>query len=79
MRVTPRTLDELKAVKDPTARALAAKAYLEQGEEKLSQARRVRDLAIQEVLKDRDLTAAQVAAACGVSVSTVKALKRWVR
>lgn len=70
----PRTLDELRSVRDPLAQALAAKSYIERAEDAARQARRVRDAAIREYLKEHGPT--ETAKACGVSLATVKALRR---
>ena len=76
-RVTVDTLEQLRKVREPAARALAAKDYIQSGEQKLGQARDIRDAAVQEYLKSH--TVAETAQACGLSESTVKALKRWMR
>lgn len=74
MTEAPRTLDELQAVQDPAAQALAAKLYIEQREQAIRDARRIRDAAIRRYSKDHSLT--ETAAACGVSVATVKVVTR---
>ncbi len=72
--MTPRNLDELRAVTDPAAQALAAKSYIEQREQAIKDARRIRDAAIRRLLETRGVT--DTARTCGVSVSLVKALNR---
>lgn len=72
--MTPRNLDELRAVKDPIARALAAAAYIAEREQAIETARRIRDDAVREVRKT--LSISKTAVACGISEATVKAIKR---
>jgi AraC-like DNA-binding protein len=71
---TPANLDELRRVKDPAARALAAAAYIAAREEAIREARRIRDAAIVEYAKEHSIS--QTAKACGVSESTVKVVTR---
>lgn len=66
----PRNLDELRAVRDPAQRALAAAAYIEQREQAIAEARSVRDDAIRALLGEHGPT--KTARMCGVSVSHVK-------
>lgn len=70
----PGTLDELRAIRDPAARALAAKAYIERREQAIRDARAIRDDAIRRYSETHSLS--QTAAACGVSVTVVKQVKR---
>lgn len=70
----PRNLDEVRAVTDPVARALAAAAYIEARESAIEEARRIRDAAVREVRKT--LSISKTAAACGLSPATVKAVTR---
>lgn len=66
----PRTLDDLRKVSDPAARTKAAKAYVDQRREAITQALVIRDTAIRELLKQYG--PAEVARLCEVSLSTVK-------
>jgi hypothetical protein len=66
----PRNLDELRAVKAPADRAVAARAYVEQRQEAIRQALAVRDAAIRELLENSGPS--EVARLCDVSLSTVK-------
>lgn len=72
--MTPKTLADVTAIRDPAERARAAKLYIE---ERVEKARRdalaVRDEAIRLVLESNGPTA--TAKLCGVSVSTVKLVR----
>ena len=70
----PRTLDELGAITDPAERALAAKAYIEQRQDAVRIARDIRDEAVRTYAQTHSRS--QTAAACGVSVTGVKQVKR---
>jgi hypothetical protein len=72
--MTPRNLQELRAIREPAARALAAKAYIEQREEAIKDARRIRDEAVLEYSETHSLS--ETAAACGISIGTVKVIRR---
>jgi phage-related tail fiber protein len=76
---SPRTLDDLYAIKDPTERALAATAYLERIEKATRAAHAARLDAIRELLEAngrRDWhRPAVIAKAVGMSVSTVKVVR----
>jgi AraC-like DNA-binding protein len=72
--VTPRNLDELRAVKDPARRAQDAAAYIVEREKAIKAARQIRDAAIVEYAKEHSIS--QTAKACGVSESTVKVVTR---
>ena len=72
--MTPRNLDELRSVRDPAERALAAKAYIAQREDAITAARRIRDDAIRVYSEAHSIS--ETAAACGVSPATVKVVKR---
>lgn len=66
----PRTLDDLRSVKDPATRAIAARAYVDQRREAIATALDIRDAAIREVLKLNGPS--KTARMCKVSLSTVK-------
>ena len=66
----PRTLGDLRRISDPIARALAARAYVDQREVAISQALWIRDEAIRELCKHYGPS--DVARRCKVSLSTVK-------
>lgn len=70
----PGSLDELKSIKDPAERALAAKAYIERREQAIREARAIRDEAIRAYGDTHSLS--QTASACGVSITVVKQVKR---
>jgi hypothetical protein len=72
--VTPNNLQELRAVPDPATRAKAAAAYIEARETAIKEARQIRDDAIREYSEAHSL--AETAAACGVSIATVKVVRR---
>lgn len=72
--MTPRNLDELRAINDPAQRALAAAAYIVEREDAIRKAREIRDAAIKEFAEDHSIAA--TARACAVSVSTVKVVLR---
>lgn len=71
---TPRNLDELRKVRHPAEQALAAAAYIAEREKAISEARRIRDEAVRRYRKNHSLS--ETAAACGVSVATVKSITR---
>lgn len=73
----PRSLDELRAVRDPAKQAHAAAAYIAEREEAILTARRIRDAAVRAYAVDHSLS--ETAQACGVSVSLVKIVKRSAR
>lgn len=66
----PRTLDELRAIKDPAARVRAADQYIAMGEEKVREARRIRDNDLRALAEKHG--PAQAARLSGRSLSTVK-------
>jgi len=70
----PRNLAELRKIRDPIERALAAKAYVAERQDAIRQANTVRDDAIRALLKAGNGVTA-TARACGVSVSHVKLVK----
>lgn len=74
MTDAPRTLDQLKAIPDPAERARQAKAYVQRAEKAISDALVVRNEAIVLVLESNGVTA--TANLCGVSVSTVKLVRK---
>jgi hypothetical protein len=74
MTEAPRNLDQLKAIADPAERARAAKAYVQRAEKAISDALAVRNEAILLVLGSNGVTA--TANLCGVSVSTVKLVRK---
>lgn len=70
----PKNLAELKKIRDPAERALAAKAYVADRQEAIREANAVRDEAIVGLLTaGQGVTA--TARACGVSVSHVKIVR----
>jgi hypothetical protein len=71
---TPRTLDQIRAIKDPAEAGRAIKAYVERIDSKRSEALRFRDELIRRYLATHSIS--QTAAAFGVSVTTVKVAKR---
>lgn len=71
----PRNLDELRAIPGLQDRALAAKTYIEQRQQAISDAQAIRDQAITQLLANGGGVTA-VANATGMSVSHVKRLKR---
>jgi hypothetical protein len=73
MTDAPRNLDELRAIKDPEQLVHAATAYIKAGEQKLTDARTVRDKAIKALVKQHGL--AETARRTGLSQSTVKIAK----
>lgn len=74
MTEAPKTLAELKAIPDPAERARAARLYIDRVDTAKRDALAVRDDAIRMVLGSNGPTAA--ARLCGVSVSTVKLVRR---
>lgn len=72
--MTPANLDELRKVKDPVERALAAAAYIAARKTAIEDARRIRDDAVRAVRKTHSIS--QTAKACGLSEATVKAITR---
>lgn len=72
--MTPRKLDELRAVADPASRAVAAKDYIEAREQAIREARAIRDDAIRVYARNHSIS--ETAEACGVSPATVKVIKR---
>ena len=72
--MTLHNLGELLAIRDSAARALAAAEYIAASEQAIRGARRIRDAAILEYSKAHSIT--ETAKACGVSVATVKVVKR---
>lgn len=66
----PRTLDDLRRVKDPVARAKAARSYVDQRNAAITEALNIRDAAIREILLT--VGPSQTARRCDVSLSTVK-------
>lgn len=66
----PRNLEDLRSVKDPAARAKAARSYVDQRQEAIQSALAVRDAAIREVLQNHGPS--ETARLCDVSLSTVK-------
>jgi hypothetical protein len=73
MTDAPRNLDELRAIKDPQELIQAAHAYIEAGETKLSDARKLRDEAVRVLVKKHGL--AETARRTGLSQSTVKMIR----
>lgn len=71
----PGTLAELKGIADPSARSIAAKAYIEQRFEAIEEAYRIRDDAIGLMLDHHGPAA--VAVMSGMSLSHVKNVQRW--
>lgn len=71
---TPRTLDELRAVQGDEAQIRAADAYLARVTEFGRHARSIRDAAILRLVASHGPS--EAARRAGVSLSTVKALKR---
>lgn len=71
--IQPKTIDELRAVRDPEARVKAADAYIHNGTEKLKEARRLRDEAIRALVALHGPS--EAARRAGVSLSTVKLIK----
>lgn len=71
---SPRNLAEVRAVREPAARALAAKAYADARREAIREVLVIRDEAIRELLADHGPT--EVARLCGVSLSHVKLVRR---
>jgi hypothetical protein len=69
----PQTLDQVRAVKDREARIHAATAYIEAGESKIQEARRLRDDDIRWLATRHG--PAEAARRSGLSLSTVKAIK----
>jgi hypothetical protein len=74
---TPRTLDELRTIQDREERIRAASAYIEHGEEKLREARRIRDADVWDLAAE--VGPAEAARRAGVSLSTVKVIRRGPR
>lgn len=74
MTEAPKTLVELKAIRDPAERARAAKLYIERAEAAKRDAIAVRDEAIRLLLKSNGPTA--TAQLCGVSLSLVKLVRK---
>lgn len=76
---TPRTLDELRAITDPAERARAVQGYVDRGTKAMREAAEIRRQAVAELLESNDRhdwnRPSVVAQACGVSVSTVKAVR----
>lgn len=72
--MTPRNLDELRAIREPAARAVAAKAYIEQREQAIKEARQLRDDAIRAYSETHSIS--ETAVACEVSPATVKVIRR---
>jgi hypothetical protein len=69
----PRTLDDLRRVTDPVARAKAARSYVDQRNAAITEALKIRDAAIRELLRTEGPSS--VARRCDVSLSTVKLAK----
>lgn len=69
----PRTLEEVRAVRDPEARIHAASAYIAAGEEKLREARRLRDADVRALIEQHG--PAEAARRSHLSLSTVKTIK----
>jgi DNA invertase Pin-like site-specific DNA recombinase len=67
-------LDELRAIREPAARAVAAKAYIEQREQAIKEARQIRDDAVRAYSKTHSIS--ETANMCGVSQATVKVIRR---
>lgn len=74
MTEAPGTLDQLRAIRDPAKQAQAAKAYIENGEAKLTEARRIRDEAVRALAKSH--SKAEVARIAGLSLAMVKIITR---
>ncbi len=72
----PRNIDALRAIIDAAEQARAAKSYVEQREEAITEAKAIRDLAIRSLLLEGH-TSAAVAEMTGMSPSHVKAVRRW--
>lgn len=70
---TPQTLANVRAVKDVEARIRAATAYIEAGEAKLREARRIRDQDVRALVAN--VGPAEAARRSGLSLSTVKTIK----
>lgn len=71
----PRTaLDELRAIADVAGRVKALNSYIENGEEKIRDARRLRDEGIRALVETYG--PAEAARLAGVSLSTVKSVRR---
>jgi len=68
--VAPANLNELRAVRDPAARARAARAYVKARQDAIATALGIRDDAIRALLQDHGPS--EVARLCDVSLSTVK-------
>lgn len=80
MTTTPaENAEDLRAIKDPAERALAVQAYVDRTNTKLREATEIRRQAIAELLEIDDRRdwnrPGEIAKACGVSVSTVKAVR----
>lgn len=73
MTDAPRNMDELRAIKDPEQRANAATAYIEAGEEKIREARRIRAEDIRALVKKHGL--AETSRRLNLNLSTVKAIR----
>lgn len=71
----PGTIAALRAIADPAEQARAAKLYVEQRAEAITEANGIRDKAILALLEDH--TTAAVAEMTGMSPSHVKAVRRW--
>lgn len=72
----PKTLDELRAISDPGARARAVRGYVERAQQKIVEANALRREAIAAVIeREGGSRPSAVAKECDVSVSTVKAVR----
>lgn len=75
MARTPPTLDNIRAITDPTERTRAAITYIDQRETEAREGRHIRDNAIRELKRD-GVSIPQIAERTGVNIATVKAVVR---
>lgn len=66
-------MDALRAIKDPEERANAATAYIEAGEERIREARRMRAEDIRKLVKQHGL--AETSRRLNLKLSTVKSIR----
>lgn len=75
MTAAPPNLDVLRHIPDPVERAVKALAYIAERKNALTEARRIRDDAIETLLhQGTDIPA--IAAAVGMSIGHIKLVKR---
>lgn len=74
---TPKSLEELRKICGPEDRICAAKAYIELLEKTIEEAREIRDAAISSL--EKEYGAAEAARRSGMSLATVKTIRRYWR